>query len=135
MSHPEATHSAEQPKSPTDINPPTNTAQISPQSTGIAIAERSQPVNRQQPHACAGCDARWGGFNTSHCSGCHRTFTGLTAFDKHRDGDHAKSTRRCLPPDLVGLVGAGRDYPCWGFPGDPDRWADAPVETDYLENQ
>ncbi|WP_437340034.1 FDXHR family putative zinc-binding protein [Mycolicibacterium conceptionense] len=121
MSHPEATHSHEQPKSPTDTNPPTNTAQISPQSAGIAIPERSQPVNHQQPHGCAGCDARWGGYNTSHCSGCHRTFTGLTAFDRHRDGDHANSTRHCVSPESVGLIEAGRAYPCWGFPGDPER--------------
>lgn len=79
MSHPEATHSHEQPKSPTDTNPPTNTAQISPQSAGIAIPERSQPVNHQQPHGCAGCDNRWGGYSTAHCAACHLTFTGLSA--------------------------------------------------------
>lgn len=53
MSHPEATHSHEQPKSPTDTNPPTNTAQISPQPAGIAIPERSQPMT--QPHEWATC--------------------------------------------------------------------------------
>lgn len=49
------------------------------------------------------------------------TFTGLSAFDKHRDGSHAKSTRHCVSPESVGLIEAGRAYPCWGFPGDPER--------------
>lgn len=34
--------------------------------------------------SCGGCDATWTGVNTSHCSGCHRTFSGPTLFDKHR---------------------------------------------------
>ena len=57
---------------------------------------------------------------------CHQTFTGITAFDKHRDGSHAQSNRHCLNPADIGLVDAGRDYPCWGFPGDPTRtWTTA----------
>lgn len=134
MSHPEATHSDQNPSQPPLIELAPKTGQSTIQSAAIAIPERSQPVNRQQPHSCNGCDARWGGYNTSHCSACHQTFTGLTAFDKHRDGNHANSTRRCLPPDLVGLIDSGRDYPCWGFPGDPDRQF-APAETDYLEDK
>ncbi|TDH48865.1 hypothetical protein E2F47_22125 [Mycobacterium eburneum] len=69
-----------------------------------------------QPHECAKCRQRWGGLNTSHCSACHQTFTGLTAFDKHRDGNHAHGTRHCVAPQSVGLVDAGRGYPCWGHP-------------------
>ena len=41
-------------------------------------------------HAAACCGARFGGLNTAHCSGCHQTFTGLTAFDKNRDGNITK---------------------------------------------
>jgi len=37
-----------------------------------------------QPDGCNGCVNRWGGHGTCHCAKCHRTFTGLTAFDKHR---------------------------------------------------
>jgi hypothetical protein len=76
------------------------------------------------PHGCSGCDARWDGFNTAHCGtgGCHRTFTGLKAFDAHRKGSHAKGTRHCVDPATVGLVDAGRGYPCWGHPGDGTKW-------------
>lgn len=71
----------------------------------------ADPITR-----CPKCDGGWTGFNTAHCTGCHSTFTGITAFDKHRTGSHAKSTRSCLDPDTVGLVDAGRAYPCWGLP-------------------
>lgn len=90
-------------------------AQISTETGAIDIAS--------QPHGCGKCQKRWGGYNTSHCSGCHETFTSLSAFDKHRTGSHASGSRRCLPPAEVGLVSAGRNYPCWGMEGD-DRWAD-----------
>jgi len=75
-------------------------------------------------HACGRCPNIWGGLNTSHCGACHRSFTGLSAFDKHRDGSHSAGTRRCVDPETVGLVNAGRDYPCWGLPGGDDRWDD-----------
>jgi hypothetical protein len=59
---------------------------------------------------------------TAHCNGCHLTFTGLTAFDKHRDGPH--TARKCLTPDSVGLVLTNRLYPCYGFPNtdNNDYW-------------
>ena len=49
---------------------------------------------------CFGYDTGWTGLRTCHCAagGCHRTFTGIGAFDKHRqDG-------RCLDLTSVGLV-------------------------------
>ena len=67
------------------------------------------------PNHCNRCPARWGGLLTSHCSGCHLTFTGITAFDKHRDGSHTKG-RFCLAPEKAGLVITSRLYPCWGLP-------------------
>lgn len=82
------------------------------------VADTLSP--RTATYGCAHCAARWGGLNTSHCSKCHATFTGLTAFDKHRDGSHARSTRHCLPPEKVGLIDAGRAYPCWGLPAETD---------------
>jgi len=48
---------------------------------------------------------------------CHQTFSSLSAFDKHRDGSHSQGTRHCRPPADVGLVDAGRAYPCWALPG------------------
>ena len=39
-------------------------------------------------HTCPRCPNHWGGLKTAHCAACHETFTGLTAFDKHRTGSH-----------------------------------------------
>jgi hypothetical protein len=48
---------------------------------------------------CPGCGVIWhqSGNRTGHCSGCHRTFDSLSAFDRHRRDD-AKGVRRCLDP-------------------------------------
>lgn len=84
-----------------------------------------------QPHSCNGCDARWGGYNTAHCAGCHETFTGIGGFEKHR------FRGACLDPatmvhgekhskagELVFAV-SGRAYPCWGWAeSDAGRWSD-----------
>ena len=60
------------------------------------------------------CGARWSGRQKCHCGGCHLTFSGLTAFDKHRVG------MRCLAPGEVGLVArVGEFGPIWGLPGRP----------------
>jgi hypothetical protein len=57
--------------------------EIFPQRTGMAIT-------------CSGCPAQWTGASRTHCSGCHRTSSGLTLFDAHRSprGDHGT----CLDP-------------------------------------
>lgn len=74
---------------------------------------------------CVRCRKSWGGLKTAHCTACHETFTVVSAFDKHRAGSHAHSTRHCVAPESVGLVDAGRMYPCWGFASDgDDRWSD-----------
>ena len=67
--------------------------------------------------ACPRCPAEWGGTNTAHCgaAGCHQTFTGPTAFDKHRAGYGERG--QCKSPARVGLVEAGRGYSCWALPG------------------
>ena len=78
---------------------------------------------------CGKCGAWWTGSNTAHCSACCETFTTIAAFDKHRAGSHAYDTRHCVPPSAVHnqkgervLIDAGRDYPCWGFPGSDAKW-------------
>ncbi|WP_345346898.1 hypothetical protein [Rhodococcus olei] len=63
-----------------------------------------------QINTCNGCPARWSGLNTAHCAGCHVTFTGPSAFDRHR----VKST--CATPAEIGLKSADRAYPCFGYP-------------------
>lgn len=88
----------------------------SPKSGSESRRELSNPTR-------CGCGAVWSGLSTCHCAakGCHQTFTGITAFDQHRAGSH--TTRRfCVDPAIVGLVDAGRPYPCWGSPNEDDRW-------------
>lgn len=58
-----------------------------------------------------GCDAPVGA--QCHCTVCHRTFSAITNFDRHRrDG-------WCLDPGSVGLVVTARGV--WKMPPDPDR--------------
>lgn len=71
--------------------------------------------------ACPRCGKTWGGLSTAHCTACHETFTVVSNFDRHRTGSHSAGTRYCLPPSEVGLIDAGRAYPCWGMPGRTDE--------------
>lgn len=69
---------------------------------------------------CGGCPTRWTGQATCHCAACHYTFTGLSAFDRHR------KEFTCRPPAEVGLVehergGSNSPYVAWGRPGDDDN--------------
>ena len=53
---------------------------------------------------CGGCRQVWwqSGEYTSHCSGCHLTFTGLAAFDTHhRAVDNAKGFKCADPATMV----------------------------------
>jgi hypothetical protein len=45
---------------------------------------------------CSGCDAVWTGSAAAHCSGCHRSFSGATLFDRHRSV--AGERGRCTDP-------------------------------------
>jgi hypothetical protein len=84
-------------------------------SPGPKVAQN--PNAEAGMHVCGKCAARWGGLTTAHCSACHRTFTTVANFDRHRAGSHAPGIRHCLDPATVGFVDAGREYPCWGRPG------------------
>lgn len=61
---------------------------------------------------CARCDERWNGKKTSHCGGCHETFSTPSTFDIHRRNGE------CLNPAfLQTLVRQGRaGYAVWGYP-------------------
>ena len=66
------------------------------------------------------CGAAWTGASRCHCAACHLTFSGLTAFDRHRDA------MACRPPEDVGLtartkVANGRRFTLWGWPGNYSR--------------
>lgn len=51
---------------------------------------------------CSTCSATWTGLRIEHCPSCCQTFTGATAGDMHRVGDHGTwegpDRRRCLTP-------------------------------------
>ncbi len=74
------------------------------------------PTDRSRPWGCR-CGSRWGGLNTCHCAadGCHRTFSGVSTFDRHRrDG-------RCIDPATVGMAALpSRPYECWGYPNEAE---------------
>lgn len=56
------------------------------------------------------CGSTFGG-RAQHCCACHLTFSGTSAGDFHRTGDHAISTgpnrRRCLTVEEMELKGMG----------------------------
>ncbi|MGH3382357.1 MAG: hypothetical protein ACRDP6_47275 [Actinoallomurus sp.] len=63
------------------------------------------------------CGARWSGERRGHCGGCHRTFSSLSAFQRHRHGF------QCVAPLLVGLVAVQKPWgTCWSLPGSDERW-------------
>lgn len=53
-------------------------------------------------HVCNGCSATWTGSLACHCSVCHETFVGITAFDRHR------VSYACKLPNKIGLVVGSR---------------------------
>lgn len=59
------------------------------------------------------CGAQWTGLAVAHCPTCHCTFSGISAFDRHRRDD------KCITPGLAGLVPRLRrtGFVAWGFPG------------------
>ncbi|WP_458523948.1 FDXHR family putative zinc-binding protein [Mycobacteroides abscessus] len=57
---------------------------------------------------CNGCDSTWTGLTTCHCSGCHQTFGGISAFDQHRRAS------KCLSPESAGLSKSTKGH--WSLP-------------------
>lgn len=53
-------------------------------------------------NTCRGCPTRWTGLTTSHCAGCHETFTTVSNFDRHRRGGE------CVRPSSAGLIASQR---------------------------
>jgi hypothetical protein len=51
---------------------------------------------RNDVQASCRCGAKWYGVSRCHCSACHRTFSGVALFDRHRSsaGEHGT----CLDP-------------------------------------
>lgn len=80
---------------------------------GSAGERRVQPV----AITCSGCTAEWTGLGKAHCSaeGCHRTFTSVSGFERHR-GPISEGAPRgfCPNPSSLGLV--ERVGGLWGAP-------------------
>lgn len=60
------------------------------------------------------CGKSWGGKRAEHCPACCETFSGTTAGDKHRIGEHGID-RRCANPAERGLIQDERGI--WHLPG------------------
>lgn len=82
---------------------------------------------------CKPCGAEWSGYRVEHCLACHSTFSGTTAGDMHRTGDHAVSSgpsrRRCRTADEMlakGLEPTLNAYgtPIWGRQGS-QNWSES----------
>ena len=50
----------------------------------VAEIRRAAPLRTIQPYTCGGCESKWTGLSYAHCSGCHRTFSAVGLFDRHR---------------------------------------------------
>lgn len=75
---------------------------------GDPATHESVRVRNPLPHSCRQ-GHRWAGSRTCHCPTCHRSFSGVTHFDRHRRNG------QCLDPHSVGLtLLAGRNFDCWG---------------------
>jgi hypothetical protein len=73
-------------------------------------------TRKEYTPSCA-CGARWTGLTRAHCSGCHLTFSGITAFDLHRRGGG------CVDPStLLALV--QDEAGTWGYPSGDGGWVE-----------
>lgn len=66
------------------------------------------------------CGKSWTGNKPEHCPVCCITFSSTSAGDKHRVGGWSdpEDLRRCLTPEVVGLVLRDQGGPVWGWPSD-----------------
>jgi hypothetical protein len=84
------------------------------------VAEVKEVNKLYRPHC--GCGKSWTGTARCHCGSCHETFTGLSAFEKHRvTVNQSQALRECAPPASVGLV--QNDHGYWGSPDSDTRWS------------
>ncbi|MGW6695598.1 FDXHR family putative zinc-binding protein [Rhodococcus sp. NPDC054953] len=64
------------------------------------------------------CGQWWTGAQRAHASCCHRTFSSLSAFDRHRKG------LTCNDPAEVGLVARPKPFgELWGWPAPEGGYA------------
>lgn len=71
-----------------------------PPRSAVALV---QGAPRLPPHQCSGCNNRWSGHNTAHCSACHLTFGGVQGFDTHHFKDRCRTVVEMRDFDYVVL--------------------------------
>lgn len=89
----------------------------------------NRPVYVPVSYGCGGCDNRWRGLSRAHCAACHRTWSTVSGFDKHRRDVNGKGT--CLDPAAM-RTKAGEpifrqdELGVWKLAGDYERenWAE-----------
>ena len=76
--------------------------------------------------SCWKCSKTWTGKRIEHCTVCHETFTGSTAGDMHRTGDHAvfegPDRRRCLTADEMREKGMAQNARSQWTTGQSNAW-------------
>lgn len=86
-------------------------------SDKTAPADTNHRTRKTGAIYCPRCPNWWTGTRSGHCTACHRSFTSIAAFDKHRSGSHAHGKRHCVDPETAGLVPADREWLGWSLPG------------------
>jgi len=61
----------------------------------VGIVAQARDVKRPGAITCNGCEHTWTGLSFAHCSACHRTFSSVTGFDRHRVAG------RCVDPAIM----------------------------------
>lgn len=92
----------ESPASETDPQPVTPDATRTAAQRAAGGEESASGRRPSETATCSGCPERWTGRSVAHCAACHRTFSGVSAFDRHRSvrGDHGA----CVDPaDIPGI--------------------------------
>jgi len=76
------------------------------------VALRSYDQGMADGFKCIVCNSIWTGVTRCHCSGCHKTFSSPSTFDRHQRWSEHRLT--CLDPedlDLVWVDGVWRTAP------------------------
>ena len=94
-----------------DLTAPTPVLSPSP-SEGSESGSKAGTRGRNEASGrfrCTKCGASWSGMRIEHCKSCCQSFSGTTAGDKHRTGEHGvkdgPNRRRCRTPDEMRELG------------------------------
>lgn len=66
-------------------------------SLSMSQPDLDESAPRRAAASVCGCGRRSASLTQVHCVTCHHQFSGITSFDRHRDGPH-EGERVCLDP-------------------------------------